>query len=77
LEKTLSPTYTSQQSTEQAGTDKDEHGDPLIRGFWAKRTDCILDVRIIDLVTDATSDCKRPPAKVLKPDEKKKETQIP
>jgi hypothetical protein len=39
-------------------------------GFWARGTDCILDVRVTN--TDAKSYSKRDPAKVLEPQEKEK-----
>jgi hypothetical protein len=45
------------------GTGEDEHGDILIQGFWARGTNCILDVRVTD--TDAKSYCKQLPAKAL------------
>jgi hypothetical protein len=62
---------TSQQKTEQTATGEDERGDPLVRGFWARGTDCmLLDLRVTD--TDAESHCKRDPAKVLDTQEKKK-----
>jgi hypothetical protein len=56
--------------TTQEAAPEDERGDLLIRGFWARGTDCILDVRVTD--TDAKSYCKRPPAKVLGTQEKEK-----
>jgi hypothetical protein len=59
-----------QEPTTQEAAPEDERGDLLIRGFWAKGTDCILDVRVTD--TDAKSYCKRPPAKVLATQEKEK-----
>jgi hypothetical protein len=61
---------TSQEKTEQTATGEDERGDLLIRGFWARGTDCILDVRVTD--SDAKSYCKRDPAKVLESQEKEK-----
>jgi hypothetical protein len=46
-------------------------GDLLLRGFWARSTDCIVDVRVTN--TDAKSYCnKRAPAKVLESGEKLK-----
>jgi hypothetical protein len=46
----------------------------LIRGFWAKGTDCILDVHVTD--TDAKkSYCKCTPAKVIKSQDKEKKRQ--
>lgn len=59
-----------QQNTEKSATGEDACGDLLIRGFWARGTDCILDVHVTD--TDAKSYCKQPPAKVLESQEKKK-----
>jgi hypothetical protein len=50
---------TSQEKTEQTATGEDERGDLLVRRFWARGTDCILDVRVTN--TDARWD----PAKVL------------
>jgi hypothetical protein len=35
----------------------------LLRGFWARGTDCIVDVHVTN--TDVKSYCKRPPDKVL------------
>ena len=49
---------------------EDERGDLLIRGFWARGTDCMLDVSVTD--ADAKSCCKRTPAKVLESQEKEK-----
>jgi hypothetical protein len=65
-------TFTSMQTTKESdddGNGKDKHGDILIRGFWARGTDCNLDVRVTD--TDAKSYCKRLPAKVLEREETK------
>jgi hypothetical protein len=49
--------------------DKDR-GDLLIRGFWARGTDAIVDVRVTD--TDAKSYCSPNPHKVLAQQERKK-----
>jgi hypothetical protein len=62
-EKDAPITDTSQKKTEQTATGKDERGDLLVRGFWARGTDCVLDARVTD--TDAKSYSKRDPAKVL------------
>jgi hypothetical protein len=43
-------------------TDED-HGNILIRGCWEHGTDCIIDVRIMDV--NAKSNRSRPPGKVL------------
>jgi hypothetical protein len=51
-------------------TGESDRGDLLLRGFWARGTDCIVDVRVTD--TDAKSYCKRPPDKVLESGEKLK-----
>ena len=45
-------------------------GDLLIRGLWARGTDCIIDVRVTD--TDAKSNLSKDPAKVLESHEKEK-----
>jgi hypothetical protein len=45
-------------------------GDLLIRGLWARGTDCIIDVRVTD--TDAKSNLSKDPAKVLESQEKEK-----
>jgi hypothetical protein len=70
-EKTSGPKETNQQEpTTQEAPPEDECGDLLIRGFRTRGTDCILDVRVTD--TDAKSYSKRPPAKVLKSQEREK-----
>jgi hypothetical protein len=46
-------------------------GDLLVRGFWGRGTDCIIDVRVTD--TDAKSNLSKDPAKVLEAHEKEKE----
>jgi hypothetical protein len=61
---------TSPEKQEQRATGEDERGDILIRGFWARGTDCILDVRVTG--TDTKTYCKRDPAKVLESQEKEK-----
>jgi hypothetical protein len=48
----------------------DERGDVLIRGLWARGTDCIIDVRVTNL--DAKSNISRDPDKVLEAHEKEK-----
>ena len=48
----------------------DDRGDLLVRGFWARSTDCIFDVRITD--TDAKSNLSRDPRAVLTSQEKQK-----
>ena len=50
--------------------DNAERGDVLFRGFWARATDCILDVRITD--TDSKSQQARDPKKVLASHEQQK-----
>ncbi len=42
---------------------EDDRGDILLRGFWARGTDCIVDVRVTD--TDAKSYRHRDPDKVI------------
>ena len=42
----------------------------LIRGFWERGTDCIIDVRVTD--SDAKSNLSKDPAKVLEAHEKEK-----
>jgi hypothetical protein len=42
----------------------------LIRGFWGRGTDCIIDVRVTD--TDAKSNLNKDPAKILEAHEKEK-----
>jgi hypothetical protein len=49
---------------------EDDRGDILLHGFWARGTDCIVDVRVTD--TDAKSYRHRDPAKVLITQEKEK-----
>ncbi len=48
----------------------EERGDVLIRGLWARGTDCIIDVHVTD--TDAKSNLSRDPAKVLEAQEREK-----
>ena len=60
----------TRKESDDDGTGKDKRGEILIQGFWARGTDCILDVRVTD--TDAKSYCKRLPAKVLETHEKEK-----
>jgi hypothetical protein len=48
----------------------DDRGDILVRGFWTKGTDCIIDVRVTD--TDAKSNRSKDPMKVLETHEKEK-----
>jgi hypothetical protein len=48
---------------EDDGIGESDRGHILIRGFWARGTNCILDVCVTD--TDATSYCKQTTAKVL------------
>jgi hypothetical protein len=56
--------------TTQEAAPEDERGDLLIRGFWARGTDCILDIHVT--YTNAKSYCKRTPAKVTESQEKEK-----
>ncbi len=49
---------------------KDDRGDILLCGFWARSTDCIMDVRVTD--TDAKSYRHKDPAKVLITQEKER-----
>ncbi len=48
----------------------EERGDVLIRGLWARGTDCIIDVRITD--TDSKSQRSKDPMKVLESHEREK-----
>jgi hypothetical protein len=48
----------------------DERGDLLIRGFWARGTDAIINVRVTN--TDAKSYWSKDPHKVLAQHEKEK-----
>ena len=48
----------------------EERGDLLIRGLWARGTDCIIDVRVTD--TDCKSQHSKDPMKVLETHEKEK-----
>jgi len=47
-----------------------DHGDLLIRGFWERSTDTIIDVRVTNL--DSKSYKNSPPKKALKRQEKEK-----
>jgi hypothetical protein len=49
---------------------EDDRGDILLRGFWARGTNCIMDVRVTD--TDAKSCRHRDPVKVIATQEKEK-----
>jgi hypothetical protein len=60
----------SKSSKEKESTGESDRGDLLLRGFWARGTDCIVDVRVTD--TDAKSYCHRAPDKVLESGEKLK-----
>jgi hypothetical protein len=62
------PCPTSSTSSPAAG--EDDRGDILLRGFWARGTDCIVDVRVTD--TDAKSYRHRDPEKVILTQEKEK-----
>jgi len=48
----------------------EDRGDLLIRGLWARGTDCILDIRVTD--TDAKSNRSKDPGKVLAAHEREK-----
>ena len=48
----------------------EERGDLLVRGLWARGTDCIIDVRVTD--TDCKSQRSKDPMKVLENHEKEK-----
>jgi hypothetical protein len=48
----------------------EDRGDILVRGLWARRTDCIIDVRITDV--DAKSQRSKDPLKVLEAHEREK-----
>ena len=48
----------------------DLRGDLLLRGFWGRGIDCIIDVRVTD--NDAKSNISKDPAKVLDAHEKEK-----
>jgi hypothetical protein len=56
--------------TSKKPASKDDRGDILLCGFWARGMDCIIDVRVTD--TDAKSYHYRDPAKVLITQEKEK-----
>jgi hypothetical protein len=49
---------------------EDDRGDIFLRGFWARGTDCIVDVRVTD--TDAKSYRHRDPVKVISTEEEEK-----
>jgi hypothetical protein len=51
-------------------TQSEDRGDLLIRGLWARGTDCIIDVRVTD--TYANSNRSKDPAKVLAAHEREK-----
>jgi hypothetical protein len=62
---------TNHPVTRNLHKNRDElRGDLLIRGFWGRGTDCIIDVRVTD--TDAKSNLNKDPAKVLEAHEKEK-----
>jgi hypothetical protein len=48
-------------------TDNEEHGNVLIKGLWARGTDCILDVRVVD--TNTPTYQTKDPIKVLEASE--------
>jgi hypothetical protein len=48
----------------------DDRGDILVRGFWARGTDCIIDVRVTN--TDAKSQRHKDPDKILSQHEREK-----
>jgi hypothetical protein len=48
----------------------DDRGDILVRGFWARGTDCIIDVRVTN--TDAKSQRHKDPDKILAQHEREK-----
>jgi hypothetical protein len=52
-----------------------DRGDVLIRGLWARGTDCIIDMRITDV--DAKSNLSNHPDKVLIVHEKEKKKKYP
>ncbi len=52
----------------------EERGDLLIRGLWARGTDCIIYVRVTDI--DAKSNLSRDPDKVLSAHERVKRRSI-
>ncbi len=56
--------------TRQCKNRNEDRGDILIRGLWARGTDCIINVRITDL--DAKSNRSRDPMKVLAAHEREK-----
>jgi hypothetical protein len=49
---------------------REECGDLLIHGLWARQTDCIIDICVTD--TDAKSNLSRDPVKVLEAQEREK-----
>jgi hypothetical protein len=72
--KTPPSMCTANPSSENEATGKDDRGDLLLQGFWARGTDCIVDVHVTD--TDAKSYVKRALAKVLETQEKEKNVSI-
>ena len=68
LDQPSSDTPILRKSVQKHGND--DHGDVLIRNFWAPQPDCILDVRVTD--TDTKSNLNRDPAKVLESHERAK-----
>jgi hypothetical protein len=52
-----------------------DQGDVLIRGLWARGTDCIIDVRITDV--DAASNRSKDPHKVLNTHKREKKKKYP
>ena len=64
-------TSPASNNSEKPATE-DDRGDILLRGFWARGTDFIVDVRVTDL--DAKTYCKRDPDKVLLSHERLKKT---
>jgi hypothetical protein len=61
--KKVNPCPDNQASRDQP-VKEDDRGDILLHGFWARGTDCIVDVRVTD--TDAKSYQLRGPANALK-----------
>ncbi len=70
-EKMSDMDQTNHPVTRNLHKNRDElRGDLLVRGFWGRGTDCIIDVRVTD--TDAKSNLNKDPAKVLEAHEKEK-----
>ena len=67
---TAEPTSANPTSPSDKHSNDDDRGDLLVRGFWTRGTDVIVDVRVTD--TDVTSYRSLPPSKVLEKQEREK-----